>query len=128
MSALIYVVDDEPTVCDVTRRMLERAGYTVQTMRTSAAATAALCAQQADLVLLDVALPDGDGLDLCRQLKSDPATAQVPIVIVSGLTVPAVYEKAVAAGASCVLSKPFTICELHDCVAQNLARNGRRTN
>jgi len=108
--------------------MLERAGYTVQTMHTSAAATAALCAQRADLVLLDVVLPDGNGLDLCRQLKSNPATAQVPIVIVTGWSTPAMYEKAVAADASCVLSKPFSIRELHDCVAQNLTRNGRRTN
>lgn len=97
-------------------------------MDTSAAAIAALRAQLADLVLLDVVLPDGNGLVLCRQLKSNPATTQVPIVIVSGRSVPAMYEEAAAAGASCVLSKPFSIHELHDCVAQNLTRNGRRTN
>ena len=128
MNALIYIVDDEPTVCGVTRRMLEQAGYTVQTMHTARRLLPRCVPNRRDLVLLDVALPDGDGLDLCRQLKSNPATAQVPIVIVSGWCIPGMYEEAVAAGASCVLSKPFSLHELHDCVAQNLTRNGRRTN
>lgn len=128
MSGLIYLVDDEPAVCEVTRRMLERAGYTVETMDTGAAATTALRAHQADLVLLDVALPDGNGLQLCRRLKADPVTAQVPIVIVTGWGSSAVCEEAAAAGASCVLPKPFSIADLHTCVAQNLTRNRHRTN
>lgn len=126
MSGVIYVVDDDPAIRDVTRRMLERFGYTVQTMDSGAAAIAALHAHLADLVLLDVSLPDESGLQLCRRLKGNPAIARVPIVIVTGWNRPTLHQEAAGVGAADLLVKPFSIHELQDCVARNLARSGRR--
>lgn len=108
MSTLIYVVDDEPLVCDLTRRMLERAGYRVQLMTNCTEATAGLRERLADLLLLDLSLPDGSGMQLCRQLKHAPATARVPIVILTGWSMPALRGEAIAAGAADLLAKPFS--------------------
>jgi DNA-binding response OmpR family regulator len=115
------VVDDEPLVCDMTRCRLEHAGYRVQLMANCTSATAGLRERLANLLLLDVSLPDGSRRQLCRQLKHDPATACVPIVILTGWSMPELHAEAIAAGAADLLAKPFSICELHACVAQQLA-------
>lgn len=121
MGALIYVVDDKPLVCNLTRRMLERAGYRVRTMDSGAQAAAGLRERLADLVLLDLSLPAASGLQLCRQLKRDPATARMPIVILTGWSLPELRAEATAAGAASLLAKPFSLRELHACVAAQLA-------
>lgn len=123
MGALIYVVDDEPLVCDLARRMLERAGYCVRTMDGEAQAAAGLRERLADLTLLDVSLPDASGLQLCRQPKRDPTTARMPIVILTGWSMPELRAEATAAGADGLLAKLFSLRELHACVAAQFAPN-----
>jgi CheY-like chemotaxis protein len=104
---LIHLVDDEASVRDVLARILARAGYTVVCTGTGADAIALLDRQLADLVLLDVMLPDTDGVQLCAYLKRNPATASVPIVLLTGHDPLELQASAQAAGASAVLGKPF---------------------
>ncbi len=76
----ILIVDDEPAVADVLQFALEKAGFGVVTVGTLAAARQALRARSPALVVLDLGLPDGDGLDLCRWLRQ---RSQVPVLMLT---------------------------------------------
>ena len=98
-------VDDDADYCRMLERQMAAAGLAIV-----AAPTAAEGFRRApeghDLILLDVRLPDGDGLDLCRRLKADPGTAMIPILLLSGTLVRGEDRaRALAAGASAALPK-----------------------
>jgi len=76
----ILIVDDEPAVADVLEFALRRAGFAVETVATLAAARQALRAREPALVVLDLGLPDGDGLDLCRWLRQ---RGEVPVLMLT---------------------------------------------
>jgi two-component system, cell cycle sensor histidine kinase and response regulator CckA len=82
----ILNVDDEPLNRSALTHLLREAGFRVQEAGTVAEALR-LAADKPDLVLLDVHLPDGDGFDVCRRLKDDPATAAIPVVFLSATAV-----------------------------------------
>src|SRR5579871_3023155 len=77
----ILAVDDNPSALYATSRILRAAGYEVIEAASGAAALAA--APKADLVVLDVNLPDMDGFEVCRRLRANPATAQLPVLHLS---------------------------------------------
>jgi DNA-binding response OmpR family regulator len=79
----ILVVDDDPTWLRAVVRLLTAAGYDVTEAATGQAALAALHTNQPDLVLLDIMLPDADGLELCRHIKADPAHARTFVILMS---------------------------------------------
>jgi serine phosphatase RsbU (regulator of sigma subunit)/DNA-binding response OmpR family regulator len=81
----LLLVDDDEAKRYVMATWLRRAGHTVTEVGTGHDALAAVTA--ADLVLLDVNLPDGSGFGVCRQIKSDPRTAAIPVILVSGTAV-----------------------------------------
>jgi len=85
-AAKILVADDDPVSLRVIRAFLERSGYDAATTASGRAAAEMVREDPAiKLLLLDVVLPDVDGIVLCRELKEDPRTAHVPIILVSGL-------------------------------------------
>ncbi len=79
----VLVVDDDPTVSDVVRRYLERAGYAVTLAGDGPGALAAYSREQPDLVVLDLMLPGIDGLEVCRRLRT--RADGVPIVMLTAL-------------------------------------------
>src|SRR4051812_20576647 len=104
--ATILVVDDNPATLCATARTMRAVGFTVLEAATGAEALAA--AGGADLVLLDVHLPDADGRDVCRELRGRPATVRLPIVHVSAVFV-ADLDKVLGldAGADAYLTRPL---------------------
>ncbi len=80
---LVLVVDDEPEVAGLVRRYLERAGYEVAEAHTGAEALRLARERQPRLITLDVILPGGDGFTVLEWLKNDPATAAIPVVMLS---------------------------------------------
>ena len=76
----VLVVDDEPQIRRALRTSLEAHGYEVATVGTGEEGVVASADQQPDLVLLDLGLPDGDGRDLCRELR---ASSDVPIIVLT---------------------------------------------
>jgi len=76
--ARVMVVDDDPDIRVAIAEALKIAGYDVSTAATGAGAVASCREHCPDLVLLDQMLPDIDGLEVCRRLRDDPATARVP--------------------------------------------------
>ena len=105
----ILVVDDDPGYTKLLRVLLEGAGYTITTIESGETALHALDQNEYDLVLLDVVLPDMDGLDLCRRIR---ATSRVPILFLTVRSDVADRMLGLRAGADDYLTKPFEPNEL----------------
>jgi DNA-binding response OmpR family regulator len=110
----ILIVEDDPTTADLLRDLLEFEGYAIEHAADGAAALACVAAGALDLVLLDLTLPDIDGLELCRQARaSAPADdAYLPMLMVTAQARVADRRAGFAAGADDYISKPFDPEEL----------------
>jgi len=109
----ILVVDDEPHIGLLLRLQLESRGYELRLARSLFEARAALLddAERPDGVLLDLHLPDGSGVDLLRELRARPATAALPIIILTAEGEERVLQEARSLGAATV-TKPFSPSKL----------------
>jgi signal transduction histidine kinase len=110
--ATILVVDDTPTNLEVLTETLSSAGYTVATAISGERALKRLQTQTADLILLDVQMPGMDGFETCRYLKSNPNTANIPIIFLTALSDIGSIVRGFSLGAVDYISKPFQELEL----------------
>lgn len=108
----VLVVDDDAEIVTFLATLLELEGIESTVATSAAAALEKLDHVLPSLVLLDIAMPDRDGLDLCRALKKDPRTRDVPVFVVSARPGKDVVERALAAGAEEFIRKPFENQEL----------------
>jgi CheY-like chemotaxis protein len=83
MPKKILIADDEPTVVALARQKLEQCGYVVETARNGRDAWHIIKTDAVDLIVLDVIMPIMDGVDVYKELKKDPKTAGIPIVIIT---------------------------------------------
>ena len=109
-SGRVLVVEDNPGVAQVLRGLLEGDGYRVEAAVSLADATRKI--RDADLTLLDVVLPDGNGLDLCRLVRATPEIARHPIILLSARGSASDRARGLKAGADDYLAKPFDAEEL----------------
>jgi CheY-like chemotaxis protein len=107
MISTVLVVDDEPDIRLTARFMLEAAGHNVIEAATGAEALARLQTDRPDLVLLDIRLPDTEGWDIMRNLRSTQELSSVPVLIMSAHSSGDVRERAKHEGSSGYLVKPF---------------------
>jgi len=107
MTGRILVVDDVATNRIVMKVMLATACYTVDQADCGASAIEAARLNRPDLILLDVLMPDMSGLDVCRQLKADPQTADIPVILITALTDRGSKMEGLEAGADDFLTKPI---------------------
>jgi DNA-binding response OmpR family regulator len=114
----VLVVDDESDFLTSYERLLRRQGYEVITVSSRAAGLAAMAAEVPHLVIADVRLPDGDGLDIVRAARS--ALVPVPAIVVTGYPSDAARRAASAAGAFAFLTKPFAAAGLLAAVSASL--------
>jgi DNA-binding response OmpR family regulator len=115
-NASVLVVDDEPATRHMLRLFLELFHFTVCEAEDGLDALAKIGAQRPGVVVLDVMMPNLDGIATCKRLRSDPATADLPIIMLSGKTQPAAVEEGLRAGANHYLAKPFAPMELVDAI------------
>lgn len=124
----ILVIEDSPIMRQLLRRLLTGEGYECITA-TGVASGHKTCAQnKPDLVLLDVNLPDGNGIELCRSLKSDPAVRHIPVLLLTGEAHE--VENRVdgfEAGAEDYVIKPFNVKELLSRLKRILQTSARPT-
>jgi CheY-like chemotaxis protein len=107
MSHSILVVDDNPSNLKLFTLLLAVPGYDVTTARNAEEALAALEKTQPELILMDLQLPDIDGLTLTRRLKQDPRLQHTAIVAVTASAMKGDEEKALAAGVDGYMTKPL---------------------
>ena len=112
MAGTILVVDDDPTARLLLERFLGDEAYNVVTAHDGEAALKEFNRVQPDLILLDVKMPEPDGLEVCRRLKHNPETRLTPIVLVTGLSGTADRVRGLEAGADDFLDKPLDRGEL----------------
>jgi two-component system, OmpR family, phosphate regulon response regulator PhoB len=111
-SKTVLVVEDEPAIREMLVFSLERSGYSVTPAADGQAARTAIADRHPDVVLMDWMLPDLSGLELTRQLKRDPSTREIPVIM---LTARADEDDRVAGldgGADDYVTKPFSAREL----------------
>src|SRR5260221_10651373 len=108
----VLIVDDDPDMADLLGRMLSHQGMQAQVATNGAAALELIAGSPPDLVLLDVQMPGPSGFDICRQLKSQEATALLPVVLVTALEDQDSRVLGIEAGADDFLSKPVRREEL----------------
>lgn len=108
----ILVVDDEAAIQELVRYNLEQAGFEVQVAQDGPAALAKIEKELPDLIILDLMLPGIDGLEICRRLKSDRATAAIPVIILSAKNEELDKVLGLELGADDYVTKPFSPREL----------------
>jgi DNA-binding response OmpR family regulator len=111
-SPVILVVEDQPQMRDLLGAVLTSAGYRVVEAPDGSTALAHLRTGATDLVLLDVVLPDLDGYAVARWIRAEPAFAQLPILMLTGLVTEDDAVQGFSAGADDYVRKPFLINEL----------------
>jgi two-component system phosphate regulon response regulator PhoB len=104
----ILVIDDEDDLLDLVGYNLTREGYRVNTARTGEEAFKRIREESPDLIILDLMLPGIDGFDVCKQLKSNPRTASIPIVMLTAKTAEADQIAGLELGSDDYVSKPFS--------------------
>lgn len=120
MRKQILVVDDNPANLKLAAHLLTTQGYEVRTAVNAREAMNGLLEALPDLILLDLQLPDMDGLELARKLKADARTAVVPIVAVTAYAMKGDEEKALAAGVDGYIAKPLDTRSFRKTVAAYL--------
>lgn len=107
MSKSIHLIEDDEDIRFIVEYVLIEEGYEVESFETATAFYKRLAEYKADLIILDVKLPDGNGIDICRKLKTDEDTLHIPIVIMSAHAAEkSILEEACADG---FVSKPFDL-------------------
>lgn len=103
----LLIVDDEPTNIHILSNILSE-DYEIRAANGGQRAIEAAVSQSPDLVLLDMIMPEIDGLEVCRQLKANEATKHIPIIFVTSMSDPANEELGLQAGAVDYISKPVS--------------------
>lgn len=114
MSKKVLVVDDEPSVVKVVVFRLKKAGYEVISANDGESALKILKENKPDLILLDIALPDIDGYEVCARIKADETTKSIPIIFFSASTSMIMNKDDILKkyGVQGYLNKPFETEEL----------------
>jgi CheY-like chemotaxis protein len=115
--ALILVVEDEQPIRELLVLLLRAHGHRVETAENGALALARVAAERPDLVLADVMMPVMSGVELCQRLKGDPATAGIPVLLMSAVDA----RHAAGAGADAFVPKPFELDQIDTLVEHWLA-------
>jgi PAS domain S-box-containing protein len=108
----ILVVDDEPDIRDIFGSVFGQEGYRVSFAENGKSALEMVAAEPPDLILLDAMMPQMNGFEVCRRLREDPQTAEIPVIMVTALNDPASRVRGLDAGVDDFISKPFDIDEI----------------
>jgi DNA-binding response OmpR family regulator len=119
-SPTILVVDDEPEILEMLSLLLDSEGYRPLTALSGAAALELLARERVDLVLLDIMMPELDGLELLGRLRADPALAAHRVVMLTAKNDLDALARALDSGADGFVAKPFDLDALLELVAARL--------
>jgi two-component system phosphate regulon response regulator PhoB len=104
----ILIVEDEEDVLELVRYNLEKHGYQTETALNGRLALEKVRSKSIDLILLDLMLPEIDGLEVCRVVKKDPSTAHIPVVMLTAKGTEADIVTGLEMGADDYITKPFS--------------------
>ena len=122
MKSKILLVDDEVDILLLLRDRLEGAGYQVEVALDAEETKEVLKSYHPDLIVLDIMLPQIDGYELCKRLKTDPKTTNIPVIMLTVRAAGVDRKRGLAAGAVEYLTKPFEGDHLLTVVAKQLKK------
>ena len=108
----VLIVEDDVDIRTILRVFLERGGYEAGEAADGAEGLAKAESFRPDVILLDVAMPDLDGYEVCRVLKENPETKTIPVIFVTGSADAELNRRAYQAGAVACITKPFRFEEI----------------
>lgn len=108
----ILVIEDEPDILEIIQYNLEREGHKVVACRNGEVGLSRIRTEDPDLIILDLMLPGMDGVEVCRQVKNDPVTRAIPVIMVTAKAEESDVVLGLGMGADDYLSKPFSPKEL----------------
>lgn len=123
MAVHIYIVEDDKNIREIEMFALKNSGYAVEEFENAKSFFSRSVEKVPDLVLLDIMLPDMDGLEIVKKLRSRPDTVRVPIILVTAKTTELDKVKGLDIGADDYLTKPFGVMELISRVKALLRRS-----
>ena len=121
--ALIYLVEDDKNIREIECFALKNSGYEIKEFEMAAHFFEAMRTEEPDLIVLDIMLPDADGLDIVEQLRKDSRTKDIPVIMVTAKGTEMDKVKGLDQGADDYLTKPFGIMELISRVKALLRRS-----
>ena len=124
MTGRILIIDDEETLCYFLKESLEEKGYQAVTAHTAGDGLEQLARQGPDLVLLDLKLPDGEGLDVLGEIRK--VNADLPVIVLTGHAAVESAVRAMKLGAYDYLEKPINLAQLSSSVAEALVATSRK--
>ena len=116
------LAEDDPDIQLVARLALKRAGFSVTVVGNGRDALTAIRTEPPDVVLLDWMMPELDGPETCRQLKSDPATSAIPVIFLTAKSQEAEIQRGLSLGAAGYVTKPFDALTLGQQVKEMVAK------
>ena len=120
----VLIVEDEESLLKLETILLTVKGFEVIGAVTGKIAIDKIGVEHFDLVLLDIMLPDIDGFEVCRQIRKDPRTAAVPIIMLTAKKAQEDHDKGVLCGANAYLVKPFKSAMIIEEIKKQLAISG----
>lgn len=125
--AVIYVVEDDKNIREIEMIALKNSGYEVAEFEYAEPFFEALKKKVPDLLLLDIMLPDADGLEVVKKIRDDASVSRLPIILVTAKTTEIDKVKGLDTGADDYLTKPFGIMELISRVKALLRRTSKES-
>lgn len=122
MSKKVLIVDDEPDMINILNLRLSREGYDVLTATDGLTCIKLAEEAKPDAILLDVLLPGLGGIEVCKRLKNNARTRNIPVILLTALMGGEVSEKSAEIGAFTFISKPFDLPELMDRIREAVAQ------
>ena len=123
--ALIYVVEDDKNIREIEKIALQNSGHVVEEFEYAKDFFAALKEREPDLLLLDIMLPDADGLEVVKEIRGDAVFSALPVIMVTAKTSEIDKVKGLDMGADDYLIKPFGVMELISRVKALLRRTSK---
>src|SRR5258707_1239231 len=120
MTRKILIAEDEPNIVISLEYLMKEAGYEVAVAGDGSEAIRLAGALRPDLVVLDLMLPSVNGFEVCRWLRSNPATQDIKILMLTARGRETELKKGLASGANAYMTKPFATRELRDTIAKLL--------
>ncbi len=118
--AQILIVDDEEVVCKTLKRLLDGDGIVATTVFSAKAARTLMARDRFDLLIIDMKMPEMDGIALLNKLRSESEYAETTVVICTGFATPKMKDEALKSGANYFIEKPFEAEEMLSVVKKSL--------
>lgn len=122
----VLAVDDDASVCEFYQQTLKLLGYDAECAPGAAKARECIEKRRPDLILMDIMMPDQDGISFTRELRGDPKTSDIPIIVVSGLADAGTLNDALLFGAVDYMVKPIDVDALQSKIERTFAALERR--